>query len=186
MEIPFSLHGRAGTVAVEIRRNDDPAALGCTVHARDFPVCTAAVDYAGEGYNALLGWVQLVSSTDGESGEAGFDPDPMSIYQDLATPYAFFGIRPVLFDAPSRSRRGDLRWLAHSFLCFSPTLPRPVLEVRAVLGFSWGFDIRAGQVHLRPVGFLRAASWNGHRERLLNAYPTWQFAPGFSAGDPAT
>lgn len=182
MDIPFSLHGRLGTVAVEIRRNDDPAALGCTVHARDLPVCTAVVDYAGQGYNALLGWVQLVSSTDGESGEAGFDPDPISIYQDLATPYAFFGIRPTLFDAPARSRRVDLRWLAHSFLCFSPTLPTPTSEVRAVLGFSWGFDIREGRVHLRPAEPLPAASWDGHRQRLSTAYPAWQFAAGFCAG----
>jgi hypothetical protein len=179
MELPFSLRGFDGTVAVELRPNDDPATLGCAspAGAVGLPVCTAVIGYAGQGYGAVLGWVQLVSSTDGESGEAGFDPDPLGFYADLETPYCWFGVRPTLFDAPSRDHRQDMVWVAHSFLCFSPTLG--TREVRAVLGFSWGFDIQAGQVRLRPVEALGAPSWDGHRVRLSAAYPSWRFSPGF-------
>jgi hypothetical protein len=179
MEIPFSLRGFDGTVVVELRPNDDPATLGCAfpAYAQGLPVCTAVIKYAGQGYDAVLGWVQLVSSTDGESGEAGFDPDPLGFYEDLATPYCWLGIRPTLFDAPSRDHRQDMVWVAHSFLCFSPTLG--TREVRAVLGFSWGFDIRVGHVRLRPVQTLAPRSWDGHIARLSAAYPTWRFSQGF-------
>lgn len=179
MRLPFRLRGLSGTVSIEVERNDDPHALGCRhpEGARDLPVCTAVVDYPGHGYKAVLGWVQLVSSTDGESGEEGFDPDPLGFYADLNVPYAFFGVRPTLFDAPSRDTREDMRWVAHSFLCFSPDLA--TRAVHASTGFSWGFDIRAKQVTLRAAEPLSARSWDGHLARLSGAYPGWEFAPGY-------
>ncbi|MGI5291758.1 hypothetical protein ACQEVF_51795 [Nonomuraea polychroma] len=83
---------------------------------------------------------------------------------DLNVPYAFFGVGPTLFDAPARPSREDMTWVAHSFLCFSPDLA--TREVRAVTGFSWGFDIRSKQVTLRPAQPLTAACWDGHLPRL--------------------
>ncbi|MFC4014377.1 hypothetical protein ACFOY2_44640 [Nonomuraea purpurea] len=172
MRFSFRLRGIDGTVAVDVVPNDAPEALRCRFPeaARGLPACTAVIDHPGRGYTAAMGWVQLVRSSDGSDG---FDPDPLGFYGDLNVPYAFFGIRPTLFDAPSRDSRADMTWLAHSFLCFSPTMV--TREVRAVLGFSWGFDIRSGEVVLRPVLRLPAESWDAHGPRLAAAYPGWSF-----------
>jgi hypothetical protein len=37
-------------------------------------------------------------------GGAGgsFEMDPIAIYRDVATPFAWYGLKPELFDAPSR------------------------------------------------------------------------------------
>ena len=45
--------------------------------------------YSGHGYAAVFGWTQMVHSTDGDSGE--FETDPIAIYQQIPTPYAWFG-----------------------------------------------------------------------------------------------
>lgn len=176
MRLPFRLRGVDGTVDVEVARNDDPVGLGCRFPdgARDLATCTAVIEHAGRGYTSVMGWVQLVESTDAGSG---FAPDPLGFYGDLDVPYAWFGVRPTLFDAPSRDLHEDMAWVAHSFLCFSPTMV--TREVSAMLGFSWGFDIRSGRVTLRDAAPLTAASWDGHLPRLAGAYPGWRFTPGF-------
>jgi hypothetical protein len=76
------------------------------------------VAYQAQGYAAVFGWTQMVRSTD--SAPDRFEMDPIALYQQILTPYAFFGIRPELFDAPSRESRYDMTWEAHSFLCISP------------------------------------------------------------------
>jgi hypothetical protein len=60
----------------------------------------------------------MVRSTD--SAPDKFEMDPIALYQQIPTPYAWFGVRPELFDAPSRDSRYDMTWEAHSFLCVSP------------------------------------------------------------------
>ncbi|MBB5780776.1 hypothetical protein [Nonomuraea jabiensis] len=182
MRLPFHLRGMDGTVAIEVVPNDDPEALGCRFPggARDLATCTAVIEHPGRGYVGLMGWVQLVSSTDGESGEDGFDPDPLGFYGDLNVPYGFFGIRPTLFDGPSRDTRDDLVWVAHSFLCYSPDLA--TRTVCAVTGFSWGFTIRSGQVKIQGPEKLPAGDWDRHGARLSGAYPGWEFALGYRTG----
>jgi hypothetical protein len=80
----------------------------------------------------------MVCSTD--SAPDRFEMDPIALYQQIPTPYAWFGIRPELFDAPCRDSRCDMTWQAHSFLCIAPdaVLTR---RVQAIAGFSWGFAI---------------------------------------------
>src|SRR6266498_5603206 len=64
----FSLHGRNGRVAVEYGPNDDPSRWGFgvlglpwpTEFAIGLPVLEATVSYAGEGYAAAMGWIQVV------------------------------------------------------------------------------------------------------------------------------
>jgi hypothetical protein len=46
--------------------------------------------------------------------------DPIAIYRDIPTPFAWYGLRPELFDAPSREERHDVTFEAHSFLAISP------------------------------------------------------------------
>ena len=65
----FAWRGEAGTVRVECVPNTDPDFYGCWWPvAEDLPVCTATVDYPELGYRSMLGWVQVVRSTDNESG----------------------------------------------------------------------------------------------------------------------
>jgi hypothetical protein len=108
LRIPFSLRGLGGLITVSLTRNTDPEAIGYallsggqpTDFARDFPVCRGTVTYPAQGYAAVFGWTQMIRSTDTASD--GFEMDPIALYQQVPTPYAFFGIRPELFDAPSR------------------------------------------------------------------------------------
>ncbi len=64
----FSLHGRAGTVTVTYRTNEDPERWGYGVLdlpwpsslANGLPVLEARVSSPLEGYAAVMGWIQVV------------------------------------------------------------------------------------------------------------------------------
>lgn len=175
MIIPFSRDGERGTVTVTVECVDDPAVVGKHSEARGFPCCTALVDYPGQGYRALFGWVQLVRSSDNSSGGQDFDMDPFVLFEDAPSPYAFFGVNPTLFDAPSRDEREPLNWLAHSFLAWTP-LDHAERRVLPLAGFSWGFDIDAtGRIAPRRVRALAPADWEAHLPRLSGCHPGWAF-----------
>jgi hypothetical protein len=184
LRIAFSLRGINGLLAVSVTRNADPEAIGYSLlscgqpvdFARDFPVCHATVSYPADGYAAVFGWTQMVRSTDSASG--GFEMDPIAIYRDVTTPYAWYGVRPELFDAPSRGSRDDLGWEAHSFLCVSPDAvitPR----VQAITGFSWGFTITGEHISLIPPAALGPRAWDDHLDLLTTSYPHWTFDTGY-------
>jgi hypothetical protein len=185
LRVGFTLRGVAGLIDVSVTRNTDPESLGYRLlsggqsvgFARDFPVCRAGVTYPADGYLAVFGWTQLVRSTDSEG--TGFEIDPIAIYHDIATPFAWYGLKPELFDAPSRETRDDLDWQAHSFLCVSPDAvltPR----VQAVAGFSWGFTIATGRIACTRPQALDPAAWNGHLSLLTASYPHWLFDAGYN------
>jgi hypothetical protein len=135
------------------------------------------VTYAGEGYKAALGWVQLVRSTDGASAGKEFETDPFEPLGPTPHPFCFFGFAPRLFDAPApRRSREDMDWRAESFLCFVPMNRR---ETRAILGFSWGFTIRAEAISLTPPAPLAPEEWDKHRTLLRREHPAWTFATGY-------
>lgn len=188
MDINFSVRGLSGRVRVACSPNDDPVGLGCSLTAPErvheyegLPACTAIVDYEGKGYAALFGWTQLVKSTDNRTAGEEFEMDPFSLYADIPTPFAWFGFTPTLFDAPARRQRSPLQWLAHSFLCF--TSGPDVREVRAVLGFGWGFEIKTDEdVLIYPVHRLGQEHWNYHLDVLRAQYAAWSFAEGFHDG----
>lgn len=184
-DIPFGLRGQPALLRVDVRRNDDPVRLGCDLldpnlpgnAAEGFAVCEATVETALSGYAAAFGWIQVVRSTDDSSGGTAFDLDPLALFRDIPTPFAFFGIKPVLFDAPFREQRHDLRWEAETFLC---VVPDAVMSrsVHPVVGFRWGFALRDGALSLRDTTPLDGAAWAPHVALLAAAYPTWAFAPG--------
>ncbi|MFI6689250.1 hypothetical protein [Streptomyces sp. NPDC050485] len=175
MILPFTRDGETGSVRVTLEQVDEPSTVGKHPESRGFPCCTAAVDHPGRGYRALFGWVQLVRSTDNSSGGVGFDMDPFILFEDAPSPYAFFGISPTLFDAPSRAERKPMAWLAHSFLAWTP-LDRAQRHVLPLAGFSWGFDIDAtGHITPRPAEALTAADWGGHLPYMGARYPAWNF-----------
>ena len=180
MLLPFSLRGAPGVVDVSVTPNDDPRAWGCDLldpslppdAAAGFPVCRATIELPAQGYAAALGWVQLVRSTDDRDV---FTTDPLALLRDVATPFAFFGIRPELFDAPFRFPREDLVWTAHTFLC---AVPGGVMSrvVAPLLCFSWGFSVADQAVTLTEPTALPVQTWSDHVPVLSAAYPSWEFS----------
>jgi hypothetical protein len=160
-----------------VAANRNPAAVGCDPAAHGFPMCRATVSYAAEGYDALLGWVQLVGVTTPETPARSLGVDPLRIFEDLETPFAFYGLAPTLFDGPSRGdRTRPLGWLAHSFLCAAPSRPME-RTVQAVVGFSWGFVLGDGDVRLVAPEPLHLDAWDRHLELLRAQFPSWDFPP---------
>jgi hypothetical protein len=179
LSIEFTRRAVAGTVAVEVGANEDPAEHGCPDYARGFPYCRAKIAPPARGYADVLGWVQLVSATD-LAGE--FRIDPFEPLGEVSHPFCFFGFAPTLFDAPHRDHGEDMDFLAHSFLCGLGSAPlEPDREVDAVLGFSWGFSVREGAIEIEGPRVLAPADWDRHGEYLRAAHPGWEFAPGFAA-----
>jgi hypothetical protein len=118
----------------------------------------------------------MVRSTDAATSD--FEMDPIAIYKDVDTPFAWYGTRPELFDAPSRDSRQDMIWECHSYLCISPdaVLSR---RVQAITGFSWGFTITEGHVRFVPAALLGPTAWDGHLDLLRASYPSWTFDGGY-------
>ena len=138
----------------------------------------ATIEFSAGGYLGLLGWVQLVRSTDNTFHGRQFeiDPfDPFGLYERAPLPYCWYGITPTLFDAPSRKERDPLDWVAHSFLAASPFEGNP-RTVTPLLGFAWGFRIFADKyIALTPITALTAADWESHLPYLRDCYPAWEF-----------
>jgi hypothetical protein len=168
-------------VRVRIEPNLDPLRWGCgTFLSRDrlntaigFPVCRATVNYSGEGYLGLLGWVQVVGTASADAMR--WEPDPLALLRDLDLPFAFFGFAPTLFDTPVRA---DLSlptiWTAHSFLC---SVPGPVGDriVRPVVGFEWGFRSSGADIAIEEPARLNLEAWDARLEMLQDRHPTWSF-----------
>src|SRR5207302_2556838 len=181
LELPFKHREYSGFVHVTVEPNLDPARWGFSTllppeqfeMAVGFPICRATVNYSGEGYFSLFGWVQLVCS--GPPGSSEWELDPLVLLSALDLPFAFFGLAPTLFDAPvRRDRTAVLHWTAHSFLC---AVPGPVGEhiVTPVAAFRWGFQLRDGDISIEGPSALAVSAWNEHRPMLTRAYPSWTF-----------
>ncbi len=173
VRLDFTLDGMDGAVSVEVRRNDDPASVGSSAGSLGLPMCTARVHATGQGYRAMCGWIQMVRSTDNDSGGSSFEMDPFGPFTYTGSPYAFYGLAPTLFDAPSRDTRDGLDWTAHAWLA------RTELDSRLVeplVGFSWGFSIREGHPHLALTNGLTRTAWALHLPLLRRHYPEWSFA----------
>jgi hypothetical protein len=184
LRIDFLLRDISGHIDVSISPNTDPASLGYLIlsyglpvdFARGFPVCRATVTYPADGYAAIFGWTQMVRSTDAATSD--FEMDPIAIYSEVDTPFAWYGMRPELFDAPSRGSRADLTWECHSYLCISPdaVLSR---RVQAVAGFSWGFTITGGDIAFTSAAALEPTAWDSQLGLLRASYPSWTFDGGY-------
>jgi hypothetical protein len=180
MELPYRWNGTEGRVRVEVRVNDDPAALGCDEMARGFPFCHAAVEHPAIGYAEMLGWVQLVRSS---ARGSAFYLDYFEPLGYVPHPFGFYGLEPSLFDAPHTDELENWDFLAHSFLCgLGGELLEFRREIRAVVGFSWGFSKRGQEFEYLQPGALEASDWDGHIDYLTGAYEGWKFASGFVQG----
>ena len=180
LSIPYRWEGVRGAVEVELGVNDDPAALGCAEVARGFPYCRAVTPPA-LGYADALGWVQLI---EWDHLGPGFRIDTFQPLGQVSHPFGFFGFAPTMFDAPHHdAERLDSDFVAHSFLCgIGGELLEMRKEVRAVLGFSWRFSIRNGEIEIFPPEVLGPEDWDRHHEYLRGSHPSWSFFPGFARG----
>jgi hypothetical protein len=179
MELSYRWNGTDGLVQVEVRVNDDPAALGCSEIARGFPYCLATVDHPAIGYADVLGWVQLADSS---LHPGGFHLDYFEPLGFVPHPFGFYGWAPTLFDAP-HSDEEEWDFVAHSFLCgLGGELLDFRREVRAVVGFEWGFSKRAERIDRLGPTPLSPPDWDRHRGYLGERYGEWdwKFAPGFA------
>jgi hypothetical protein len=188
MEIPFTHQGHQGRVIVTQETTLEPALLGARERAVGLANCKATIEFAAGGYFELLGWIQLVCSTDNSSHGRQFEVDPFDVFdldKHAPSPYCWYGFNPTLFDAPSRGNRVDLDWVARSFLAASPlrgkrSITSPLREDRRIvmplLGFSWGFHIfEEKHIELKPITPLTAADWESHLSYLRKCYKKWQF-----------
>jgi hypothetical protein len=180
VRLPFTLDDRTGSIDVTVDATTDPHGLGAPPDALGLAHCQATISYPGNGYAGLLGWIQLVRSTDNHSLGQQFEMDPLSVLGEVEHPFCFFGIKPTLFDAPSRPTRDDLDWLARTFLCHIADYG--TAEVQALAGFSWGFTIAGGVAAVIGPTTLEAIDWNQHLDLLHAEHPAWQFRAGLPAG----
>jgi hypothetical protein len=171
----------AVTVEVEVGVNEDPMALGCPELARGFPCCRSTISPPARGYADMLGWVQLVRQPDwGEDFRIdAFEP----LDTEPTHPFCLFGFAPTQFDAPHRDTLPDMDWVAHTFLAGIAGIHEP-REVRAGVGFSWGFRIRGSRIEVDGPEVLGPGDWDRHLPYLRRAFPTWSIAPGFALPDP--
>jgi hypothetical protein len=179
VKLDFEWRATRGSVRIECGMNEDPAALGAFPGVAGLPMCTATVTFPHLGYRSMMGWVQLVRSTDNESKGEQFESDPFALFGDAPSPYCWYGLNPTLFDAPSRSGSDDLEWEAHSFLATTPLEEVMAWQPRRVVplvGFSWGFDIAGGAAQARPAQPMPLERWNEHTGVLRATYPLWNFA----------
>jgi hypothetical protein len=176
LALPFRWAEREGEAKVEIRENDDPAALGCEEWARGFPVCRATLTAPSRGYADMLGWVQLV---DDSYHADGFHADAFEPLGPVSHPFGFYGVAPTLFDAPHFDGE-TFEFLAHTFLCgLGGELLEFRREARAVLGFSWGCRKRGAEIEFLEPESLPPESWDSHRGYLARTFPKWTFAAGY-------
>jgi len=178
LELNFRHNSQEGRVAISCVPNDDPFSVGTPPEAVGFPKCTATIAFPAQGYRAVFGWVQLVRSTDNASNGNVFEIDPLDLFNDLPTPYCWYGITPTLFDAPWRSARLRLDWIAHSFLAVSSYAAGQKF-IAPLLGFSWGFIVDdQAHIAISPIQRLPQNAWDSHVPYLQQRYPAWTFSDG--------
>jgi hypothetical protein len=182
---PFELSARAGEVLVSYGENEDPASWGYDLLgldfpwevSRGFPVLRADVAYEGDGYAAVLGWVQVVwMSVAGEAkARVMVDVAPQLIGSGF--PYVSFGVEPTMFDAPCTSHR-DVGWVARTFLTASPD--RLMTRVVApVVGFRWGYTVEGGEVSVDVLAPASTDDWILVRGVIAAQFADWDFLGAF-------
>ena len=181
--LPVRLRGRDGHVAVEYAINEGPnrwgyALLGLAYPpetARGFPVCRASVIYPGEGYHAVMAWIQLVRYRDEGTADETVLVDTAPQLSDARMPYYAYGVNPSFFDAPSLTGK-DITWIADTFLVVSPDALMTKV-VNPLCGSRWGYTTHGEQPERLPITEANSAAWSSARAVLGTQYPSWEFCP---------
>lgn len=181
--VPFVVRDLPGEVTVRYGVNTDPALVGYgdwvlgtdypPEMALGFPVVQAEVVYDGQGYAAVMAWIQLVRFDTHDDAESRLVFDVAPQITDSDVPYMSFGIRPTLFDAPGFAKP-DVTWDADSFLVHTPdgVLSR---VVSPICGFNWGYRVIDGVVRPLPVKVAQASDWQRNLADLRHRYQDWTF-----------
>lgn len=178
---PFRLRGKQGMVTVEYGVNEDPVRWGYDLLQLDvpldsvtgFPYCSASIAFEGEGYAAVMGWIQLVQFS-GTEQDVIVDVAPA--LGDTGFPYLTWGLAPTFFDAPCTvaSKHTGLIWTATTFLVASPDALMTRV-VQPVCGYQWGYSIPHEQPKLAPLTIVSPTSWDAACTSLRARFPTWEF-----------
>jgi hypothetical protein len=190
----FNLRGSPGTVTIRFQANSDPDPLGYRILglpwpsslAEGLPVIEATVSLEADGYEAVMGWIQIVRIHVAESSEP-LAPDsekappgdhewvdvPPNLH-GLGVPFLSFGVRPTLFDAPA-STESSVRFVADSFLTASPD--GLITRVsRPCVGLRWGYStIDGSDAVLNEPARIGAPEWEAALPILERQFPDWAF-----------
>ena len=197
--ISFALKDRPGQVSVYYGSNTDPVKAGFdalpafTLDLKEtlgYPCVHAIIEqYAGSGYRALCGWVQIVTDDWYDDVTGGAHPAKHAVSIDMAPalaslnqPYACVGILPQFFDAPCENigPYTKLVWVADTFLTTVPVRSRQE-PVHRLLGFRWGYveyakDLNRS-VEILPLQVSEPRMWTHHLAVLRQQFPDWRFHP---------
>lgn len=187
LSMPFRLRGHAGRVAVYSGVNDDPRRTGFDLLGlpfdlaltRGYPTIRAAITYEGTGYRAYMGWIQLITNRDPATAEATTSVDLPPIHWGVDSPFFTFGSAPTFFDAPANPDHETEDWIAEAFLVVCPDVAR-TRRIAALLGFRWGYALRARRPTPLAVEPAGANAWDAHLPLLREQFPDWEFLPGFA------
>lgn len=180
LELPYRWNDADGLVRVEMAVNEDPGRFGGEDFARGCPYLRATIEPPAVGYREMIGWVQMADLGD---RAGGFKADLFEPLGKVPHPFAFFGFSPTLFDSPHSTNR-NWNFSAHTFLCgLGGKLIEQAVgrrrEVRAVLGFKWGFTKSGTEIDSFGPEPLSSEDWNGHLGYLREEFRAWKFPPGF-------
>lgn len=182
LELPFRWNDADGLVQAEIGVNHDPDLFGVEEFARGFPFCRATIDQSAAGYREMIGWLQVVERSD---LGPGFKIDLCEPLGEVPHPFCFYGYSPVMFDCPHATFE-DWDFTAQTFLCgqggkLLEQTEGERREVRAVLGFEWGFSKRGERIDSFGPAPLAVTDWNGHLPYLHERFsaPQWTFLANF-------
>lgn len=185
--IRFKLRDRNGQVTVKYGPNEDPVGLGLQ-HLNlkrqisgllGFPVIEARIQYPGKGYDAFMGWIQIVRFRL-NMADGGYRSNLIEIvdwpqcFNGADSPFSCYGHKPTFFDAPSVGY-GGIKWEAHTWLA---EIPDAVMgrTIRPVLGFSWGYFREKEGPELARLNVLNVDNWKEDVKVLERSCRKWKFA----------
>lgn len=195
--IPFTLKDYPGQVTVRYGANTDPVKAGFDSlpsfpldleETLGYPCIHAIIDqYAGSGYRALCGWIQVITDDWYDDTAEIAQPVDHAVSMDVAPalasldlPYACVGILPQFFDAPCKNiaQHARLVWVADTFLTTVPLRSREE-PIRCLAGFRWGYVEYAQHLN-RPVEIFSLQvtdilMWVHHLPFLRQQFPDWRF-----------
>jgi hypothetical protein len=152
------------------------------------PVLEARVAYEGDGYESVMGWIQVVRIHVDRSSEAlipGSEKAPAGDHlwvdvppnlRGLGVPFVSFGPRPTLFDAPA-STESNVRFVADSFLTASPD-GLVTRRSRPCFGVRWGYSTLGdpgSAIEILPLREIGAKEWSDALPSLDEHFPDWTF-----------
>ena len=184
IRIKFTHHGYSGWVSVSFRRNHGVMSSGFSaIDARltdnmvmGYPVVNANISFHGAGYEAMFGWLQVISHDIG-AGETDFSVDIANQFQEFANPFCYYGYRPRFYDAPRMNNPDIKMWKAYTFLCpLSLSNNKEYRKITPLAGFTWGYTMSRGKPEslIEPVPAGREY-WDIIKMNVASYYPHWQF-----------